>query len=346
MRTTIETLAEKHITIEVVDNKYIAVRQYGEKHMRVYYLNSRDMIEFSYQGVEYALSSYDSKDLIRAFRERVDARVTAEMEPKRTVEVEFTKPVEPGKHEKHDLIKTCIENDIPVYLVGDVGTGKNYTLQQIAEELGMSFYFTNSVQQEFKITGFIDAVGVYHETEFYKAFKNGGVFFLDEIDASIPEVLVLLNSAIANKYFEFPNGKITAHEQFRVVSAGNTVGSGASDLYTGRLVLDQATLDRFVIIEFDYSREIEMVLAEGNEHLVNFIRQLRKSAKSQGIRATFSYRSIISVVKLEKASIPLKTILEISVFKGMDKDTVKTLKTDYSMGSAGKYHYALKELQA
>ena len=57
--------------------------------------------------------------------------------------------------------------------------------------------------------------------------RNGGLFFLDEMDASIPEVLVLLNAAIANGYFEFPNGKITAHEDFRVVAAGNTVGSGA-----------------------------------------------------------------------------------------------------------------------
>ena len=250
------------------------------------------------------------------------------------------------KHSKHSTILTCIKADIPVYLVGEAGTGKNFTLQSIAEELNLQFYFTNSVQQEFKITGFIDAGGTYHETEFYKAFTNGGLFFLDEIDASIPEVLVLLNAAIANRYFEFPTGRVEAHPDFRVVAAGNTCGSGADELYTGRLVLDSATLDRFVVIEFDYDRNIELHLAEGNEALVNFVRSMRKFAKENGVRATFSYRCIISVTKLEKARIDIKTILQIAVFKGLDKDTVNMFKSDYSIGSAGRYYYALKELQA
>lgn len=226
------------------------------------------------------------------------------------------------KHKKFEMIKACIDNDIPVYLAGPAGSGKNYTLEQISWELGLEFYFTNSVQQEYKLTGFIDAGGIYHETEFYKAFKNGGIFFLDEMDASIPEVLVLLNAAIANRYFEFPNGKIKAHKNFRVVAAGNTVGSGADEMYTGRLVLDQATLDRFVIIDFDYDRNIEMHIAKGNKELVDFVEAIRKEAETNGIRATFSYRCIGMVTKLEKTGFELKDILAIAVFKGMEMDTI------------------------
>lgn len=229
------------------------------------------------------------------------------------------------KHAKYKELKTCVENDIPVYLVGPAGSGKNYTLEDIAKEMELDFYFTNSVQQEFKITGFIDAGGKYHETEFYKAFVNGGLFFLDELDGSIPEVLILLNAAIANKYFEFPTGRVQAHENFRVVAAGNTVGSGADEQYTGRLVLDQATLDRFVIINFDYDKNIELMISGGNHDLVNYIRDLREKAKSRGIRATFSYRAIITVTKLE-GKLPLKDILMMAVFKGMDVDTINTLK--------------------
>ena len=250
------------------------------------------------------------------------------------------------KHCKYDLIKTCIENNIPVYLAGEAGTGKNYTLEQISWELGLEFYFTNSVQQEYKLTGFIDAGGVYHETEFYKAFKNGGIFFLDEMDASIPEVLVLLNAAIANRYFEFPNGKIKAHKNFRVVAAGNTVGSGADELYTGRLVLDQATLDRFAIIDFDYDRNIEMHLAKGNTELVDFVECLRSEAKNNGIRATFSYRCISMVTKLEKAgTISLKDILAITVFKGMSTDTIHTLTLN-RLNISNKYRMTLTQLKA
>lgn len=247
------------------------------------------------------------------------------------------------KHKEYNTIKTCIENDIPVYLVGEAGTGKNYTLEQISWDLGLEFYFTNSVQQEYKLTGFIDAGGTYHETEFYKAFKNGGIFFLDEIDASIPEVLVLLNAAIANKYFEFPNGKVEAHKNFRVVAAGNTVGSGADELYTGRLVLDQATLDRFVIIEFDYDRNIENHLAKGNEELVDFVESLRSESKEYGIRCTFSYRCIITVTKLEKAGMDTERILKIAVMKGLSKDTINSFRMDNA--KQNKYTRALKRLQ-
>ena len=246
------------------------------------------------------------------------------------------------KHSKFEMIKACIENDIPVYLAGPAGSGKNYTLEQISWELGLEFYFTNSVQQEYKLTGFIDAGGVYHETEFYKAFKNGGIFFLDEMDASITEVLVLLNAAIANRYFEFPNGKIKAHKNFRVVAAGNTVGSGADEMYTGRLVLDQATLDRFAIIDFGYDRNIEMHIAKGNKELVDFVEAIRTEAETNGIRATFSYRCIGMVTKLERTGLELKNILAIAVFKGMEKDTINNFRL-YTLNN--KYKTALNELQ-
>ena len=38
------------------------------------------------------------------------------------------------------------------------------------------------------------------------------MFFLDEIDASCPECLVILNSVIANRYFDFPTGRVKANE--------------------------------------------------------------------------------------------------------------------------------------
>lgn len=302
------------------------------------------VLSFRYNGVRYQISDYHNIPF-----NAVQVVVEGD-EPIKASDVEdltkTTKFNDVIKHSKYDQIKTCISADIPVYLCGEAGTGKNFTLEQIAAEMGLQFYFTNSVQQEYKLTGFIDAGGKYHETEFYKAFTKGGLFFLDEIDASIPEVLVLLNAAIANRYFEFPCGRVNAHPNFRVVAAGNTVGSGADELYTGRLVLDQATLDRFVIIEFDYDRNVELSLAKGDTQLVNFIEGLRRFSKENGIRATFSYRCIISTIKLAEAGMDLKTILTIAVFKGLDKDTIKTFRTSYSMdGDCGKYQSTLSEIQ-
>lgn len=248
------------------------------------------------------------------------------------------------KHEKYNTIKTCLMCNIPVYLAGPAGSGKNFTVEQIAKELGWNFYFSNSVQQEYKLTGFVDAGGKFHETEFYKACTdaNDCIFFLDEMDASIPEVLVLLNAAIANGYFEFPNGRVNL-EKVHFVAAGNTVGNGADDTYTGRMVIDGATMDRFAIIEFGYDKKVEINLAKGDTQLVDFIEDLRKAADNKGIKATFSYRAISMIVKLQGAGMEKKEILKITVFKGMDADTIKMLVNGLG-DTLNDYYYEAKKV--
>lgn len=247
------------------------------------------------------------------------------------------------KHEKFETIKTCLEAGIPVYLAGPAGSGKNFTVEQICKELGWEFYFSNSVQQEYKLTGFIDAGGEFHDTEFFKACTsdNECVFFLDEMDASIPEVLVLLNAAIANGYFEFPTGRADL-SNVHFVAAGNTVGNGADDLYSGRQVIDQATLDRFAIIDFNYDRNIELSISKYNYDLVDFIHQLRSFAEEKGVRVTFSYRCITMASKLEAAGMDEVQIIKIAVMKGLDKDTINT----FDVKGHTKYHEALRDLRA
>lgn len=262
------------------------------------------------------------------------------------------KPVEPIEtkteynsdkvsHPQTAKITACIKHDIPVYLVGPAGTGKSYTLKTIAGDLGLDFYSTNAIQDVYTgLKGFIDAGGEYHETEFYKAFSNGGVFLIDEMDASIPEALTTINTAIANRFFEFPNGRIDAHPDFRIVAAGNTYGNGADELYTGRMVLDSASLDRFTVIKFDYDERVELHIAHGDKELVSFIRSIRLSCTQNGIRGTFSMRMIHNVYKLQQ-DLPLTDVLEMAVVKGMDIDTLNTIRPS---ADGGKYTAAYKQL--
>lgn len=315
------------------------------KGVYVYFNVFNDVVRYEkcydVQGKNVASSANMGKSAEEKLQEIITKAVEAKAEPKNKFpHVDLNGEI---THEKYAEIRVCLECNIPVYLAGPAGSGKNFTVEQIANDLGWGFYFSNSVQQEYKLTGFVDAGGNFHETEFYKACtdENPCVFFLDEMDASIPEVLVLLNAAIANGYFEFPTGRVDL-DNVHFVAAGNTVGSGADDQYTGRMVIDQATLDRFAIIDFDYSVQVEMSITKNNDDLVEFIHQLREEADLKGIRATFSYRCLTMVTKLEEAGADLEMAIRNCVVKGLDKDTINTINPKGS----SKYHKALAAVKA
>ena len=271
------------------------------------------------------IAGFNGDMIADAIMPKIQERVEQEIGviPKR-VEVKIgdsTRKVTGTTHEVFGTVLQMVSCDIPVYLTGKAGTGKNVICKQVAEALGLDFYFTNAVTQEYKLTGFIDANGKYQETQFYKAFTKGGLFFLDEMDASVPETLVILNAAIANKYFDFPCGKVDADPKFRVIAAGNTLGTGADINYTGRYCLDRASLDRFALINVDYSRSIEKAITNNNEPLVDFAESFRDVCDDAGIECLCSYRALDRISKLEKVADSLSGVLEISLFKGLDNDS-------------------------
>jgi hypothetical protein len=252
-----------------------------------------------------------------------------------TIEIIDTKEpkhIEGLFHKNFETILQIVGQQIPLMLIGPAGSGKNHTLEQVAEALNLPFYFSNSITQEYKLTGFIDAGGIYHETEFYKAFTTGGLFFFDEIDASCAESLIIINAALANGYFDFPNGRVNAHPDFTVVAAANTFGNGADMIYVGRNQLDGATLDRFATMEFDYDENIEKTICADDE-LYNFIIDVRKAVKKRRLRFVVSMRATINASKMLKAGIDKKTIVSSVITKSMTKDDINTIINEISRNS-------------
>lgn len=229
-------------------------------------------------------------------------------------------------HNKFKEILTLVINNIPVMLTGGAGSGKSSTCEKVAKALDLNFYFTNAITQEYKLTGFIDANGKYQETQFYKAFKDGGLFVLDEIDASIPESLIIINTAISNGYFDFPCGKVTAHERFRVIACANTYGLGGNDVYVGRNQLDGASLDRFATVYFDYDPLLEKGLVD-NREWVEFIQALRKRLQEKRIKHIVSMRATIYGAKMLNAGVDIKAIFDDIVFKNLSLDDIKSIGT-------------------
>ena len=248
-------------------------------------------------------------------------------------------------HECFDKVLNLVNMDIPVFLSGAAGTGKNVICKQVAEAMNLDFYFTNAVTQEYQLKGFIDANGIYHETQFYKAFVNGGLFFLDEMDGSIPETLIILNAAIANRYFDFPTGKVEASPNFRVIAAGNTVGTGADIEYTGRFQLDASSLDRFALVHVGYSPAIEKAVTNGNDELCRFANQFRKITDTAGIKCLCTYRALERIAKLESV-FDLPEVMQMALTKGLGVDDLKIICERFSSVGMGnnKYAAAIKKL--
>lgn len=287
--------------------------------------------------------------VVNGLKEKIDAYIFetyGHIEKKVSVVTELGKKEIKGiQHEKFETVLKFVANNEPVYLAGPAGSGKNVICKQVADALGLDFYFTNAVTQEYKLTGFTDANGHYQETQFYKAFTNGGLFMLDEMDASIPEVLIILNAAIANRHFDFPApvGKVEAHPDFRVVAAGNTLGHGADAEYVGRNQLDGASLDRFAMIEVDYDNRIALGVTNNNNALVSFCNNIRKAAHKNGLQMIISYRAMSRMAKMESL-LDTKELLKTCLIKGLEKDDLKMLVGSYS-GEGSKYLTALKEIE-
>lgn len=248
-------------------------------------------------------------------------------------------------HEKFEQILTQVQLDEPIMLIGPAGSGKNVCISQVAEALGQHMYYTNNASNEFKLTGFIDAGGNYRDTEFYKAFKNGGIFFLDEIDNSDPSALIIINSALANGYMAFPHETIDRHPDFRIIAAANTWGKGADLEYVGRNALDAATLDRFDNIFFDYDTKLEQALYPSDE-VLEFMWSFRNAVYQSKIPHIVSTRGIGKVYKKEINEIPVEDILTSNVIKNLGQDDVNTIIGNMeNIHSSNTYYYGIRRLK-
>lgn len=216
-----------------------------------------------------------------------------------------------------DVLRAVAAQDNP-YLVGPAGSGKTTLARQVAEVLKRSFYAENRVTSEFKLLGFMNAQGKYVRTQFRDAYEKGGVFLFDEVDASDPDAMVALNSAIENGICPFPDKLVTMHKDFVCIAAGNTFGRGADRQYVGRNQLDASTLDRFCIIEVDYDEDLEMKLA-GNAEWTRFVQKVRNAVDAEKIRMIVSPRASIYGARLLAAGEPWESVAEKRIWKGLDR---------------------------
>jgi cobaltochelatase CobS len=273
-------------------------------------------------------------------------KVIAELRAGKPVTIEIKQPDGTVKdcgrqHYLFPLLLKIMESRSHAYLAGPAGSFKTSTAHAAANAVGLPFYATSVCQQTTKtdlLGFFVPGTGQYMPTDFRRAFENGGVFLLDEIDAGNANVLAVLNAALANSSMGFPDGMIPRHKDFILIAAGNTYGQGASRQYVGRNQLDAATLDRFAFVDFPYDEGLEaqycgiegkaspaLNIAEGGSITADGwlarVHAVRKSAEKQGVRAVFSTRASIMGVKLAGQGIGKAWLERMLLWKGMDDAT-------------------------
>lgn len=204
-----------------------------------------------------------------------------------------------------------------VALVGPAGCGKTELAAQAAKSLGLPFRSAGALDSKYALLGFIDANGRTVRTPFRETFEKGGLFLLDEVDASSPSVPLALNAALANGHCDFADANVEMHPDFKVMVAANTFGRGADRQYVGRNQLDAATLDRFAWLPVDYDEKLERALC-GDDAWCDRVQALRNGARKTGARVVISMRASIRGARALAAGVSRSDAEEALIWKGID----------------------------
>ena len=207
-----------------------------------------------------------------------------------------------------------------IWLPGPAGSGKTTAAENLAKYLDVPYGYMGALMDKTEAFGYMDAHGNYVETEFYRRWKDGGVFLWDESDGSDPMQAVCMNAALAGKWAAFPCGMVERHKDFIFLAAANTYGNGADGKYVGRNMLDKATLDRFIKLPWNYDDALESMII-GNEGWLAVLRKARASAERCGLDIVISTRAGQRCVMLEQAGHDTRDeIIEIVFRDGLTDD--------------------------
>lgn len=224
------------------------------------------------------------------------------------------------QHPVFSKVLRLISAGVHVALIGPAGCGKSYLCDQIAVALGRKFGTIHGTAgaSESHLQGWLLPLGengkfIYVPAEFVTLFEEGNsIFCADEMDAFDPNLLILLNGALANKLLHIPIRYHAPHiaqgTGFGFIATMNTFGTGADIVYAARNPLDGATLDRLYPVMMEYDREFEKGLA--NEFILQWAWRLRDKVRALKLRRIVSTRTIMKAHIATEAGLPWKEVKE------------------------------------
>jgi energy-coupling factor transporter ATP-binding protein EcfA2 len=266
----------------------------------------------------------------------IDAAIARQNPHKIIVDGAKTVELKEHTHPMFAKVLKLVKRGLNVLLVGPAGCGKTTLAEQLAKAMKRRYgaLHCTAGASESQLTGWllpIEANGrfAYVPSEFVDLYEKGeSVFLLDEIDAADPNMLLVINSALANAALHVPQRYKEPHvkrgKNSTIIAAANTFGTGADMMYVGRNQLDAATLDRFYVVRMDYDTDLEHDLI-GNDNadveLGQWCHRLRQQVQFHRLRRTVSTRTIIKAVEARRAGIPAAEIKE-DTLAGWTRDEI------------------------
>lgn len=207
-------------------------------------------------------------------------------------------------HNAAPKVIQLVAQGLNVMLVGPAGCGKTVLASSVAKamEAELTCISCSAGMSEAQLLGRLLPLGDngafrYVESPFVKAYREGGVILLDEMDAADANLLLVINAALANGAIDIEaraasglTTRVERHAKTVVIAAANTWGAGADTQYIGRGALDVSTLDRFYRLAIDYDEALERQL--GTPQVVSFVQVLRRKVREAKLRRVVSTRMI------------------------------------------------------
>lgn len=260
----------------------------------------------------------DSQSIEDMINARLDDALSSALAPV-VRELHFPPPLNKVKqltgarHAVYDRAFSIVRHRKPLMLVGPAGTGKSHLARQLADDLGLTFGYLPCTEgtSEHNLLGRLVPTGAqgefkYRRPDFLRAYEEGGVFLLDEMDRCNANMLACINGLLANGHASVPDRYdipyANRHPDFILIVACNTWGHGADRQYCGANQLDGSTLDRFALYKLfvDYSTELEAALCPAAE-IRDFFQEARRLMRESRIERVISTRMLEEAYFMHKA---------------------------------------------
>jgi midasin (ATPase involved in ribosome maturation) len=151
------------------------------------------------------------------------------------------------------LLEFAQENHLHCLLTGPRGSGKNFAVEYIAQQVGKKLYriqtHSDLVVEEMRgSAAILDGSSIFVYGTLVAAAREGAMLLIDEANFARQGILALINNATDDsRLIAIPERQevIEVHPEFQCFLCINPG-------YYGTKPLNEALIDRFLVIEFDY----------------------------------------------------------------------------------------------